>query len=198
MPRIPAAERRAALVQAALRVVATQGVSAATTRAIVAEAGMSLASFHYAFASRDELMHELIAFVVAHEQAAVLPAPDGDASLRDILRAGLQRYADHLRADPLREQAMLELTQQALRSTGMEHLAKLQYDTYFVLAATALTTAAEQTGTAWTRPVDEVARLLVVLTDGLTITWLVERDDAAAASIMDFAADALAGLGRQL
>ncbi|MET0853994.1 MAG: TetR family transcriptional regulator [Microterricola sp.] len=198
MPRIPAAERRAALVQAALRVVATQGVSAATTRAIVAEAGMSLASFHYAFASRDELMHELIAFVVAHEQAAVLPAPDGDSSLRDIIRAGLQRYADHLRADPLREQAMLELTQQALRSTGMEHLAKLQYDTYFALAATALTTAAEQTGTAWTRPVDEVARLLVVLTDGLTITWLVERDDAAAASIMDFAADALAGLGRQL
>lgn len=158
---------------------------------------MSLASFHYAFASRDELMHELIAFVVAHEQAAVLPAPDCDASLRDILRAGLQRYADHLRADPLREQAMLELTQQALRSTGMEHLAKLQYDTYFALAATALTTAAEQTGTAWTRPVEEVARLLVVLTDGLTITWLVERDDAAAASIMDFAADALAGLGRQ-
>lgn len=197
MPRIPAAERRTALVEAALRVVATQGVSAATTRAIVAEAGMSLASFHYAFASRDELMHELIAFVVAHEQAAVLPAPDGDASLRDIIRAGLQRYADHLRADPLREQAMLELTQQALRSTGMEHLAKLQYDTYFALAAAALTTAAEQTGTAWTRPVDEVARLLVVLTDGLTITWLVERDDAAAASIMDFAADALAGLGRQ-
>ncbi|RZU65907.1 TetR family transcriptional regulator [Microterricola gilva] len=198
MPRIPAAERRTALVEAALRVVATQGVGAATTRAIVAEAGMSLASFHYAFASRDELMHELIAFVVAHEQAAVLPAPDGDASLRDIIRAGLQRYADLLRADPLREQAMLELTQQALRSSGLAHLAKLQYDNYFALAAAALATAAEQTGSTWTRPVDEVARLLVVLTDGLTITWLVERDDAAAASIMDFAADALAGLGRQL
>ncbi len=196
MARISAAERRAALVQAALRVVATQGVSAATTRAIVAEAGMSLASFHYAFASRDELMHELITFVVAHEEAAVLPGPYGDASLRDIIRAGLQRYADLLRANPLREQAMLELTQQALRSEGMAHLARLQYDHYHTLAAAALTAAAEHTGTLWSRPVEEVARLLVVLTDGLTVSWLVDRDDAAAASIMDFAADSLAGLGR--
>ena len=39
MNRIPADQRRALLVQAALRVIAKQGVSGATTRAIVAEAG---------------------------------------------------------------------------------------------------------------------------------------------------------------
>lgn len=198
MPRIPAAERRAALVQAALRVVATQGLAAATTRAIVAEAGMSLASFHYAFASRDELMHELVVFVVDHEESAVLPAPGETGSLRDTLRAGLQRYADLLRADPLREQAMLELTQHSLRSAGMEHLARLQYERYYSLAAAALETAAAQTGHTWTLPVNEVARLLVVLSDGLTISWLVDRDDAAAASVMDFAADAVARLGKPL
>ena len=55
MTRIPAAERRAALIDAALRVVSRNGLAQATTRAIVAEAGMSLASFHYAFESRDEL-----------------------------------------------------------------------------------------------------------------------------------------------
>lgn len=198
MVRIAAADRRAALVQAALRVVAAKGVSAATTRAIVAEAGMSLASFHYAFASRDELMNELVAFVVGHEESAVLPAPDARGSLRDVLRAGLQRYAELLRADPLREQAMLELTQHALRTAGMEHLARLQYERYYALAAAALVTAAEQTAHSWTQPVDEIARLLVVLTDGLTISWLVDRDDAAAASVMDFAADAVARLGRPL
>ena len=40
----------------ALTVIARDGVHAATTRAIVAEAGMALASFHYAFRSRDELI----------------------------------------------------------------------------------------------------------------------------------------------
>lgn len=198
MARIPASERRAALVQAALRVVATQGLAAATTRAIVAEAGMSLASFHYAFASRDELMHELVTFVVEHEESAVLPAPSDGASLRDTIRAGLQRYAELLRSDPLREQAMLELTQHALRSEGMEHLARLQYQRYYALAAAALDTAAAQTHHRWTQPVDQIARLLVALTDGLTMSWLVDRDDAAAASVMDFAADAVAQLGRPL
>ena len=61
--RIPAAERRSALIEAALRVVARNGLAQATTRAIVAEAGMSLASFHYVFDSRDELIDELITTV---------------------------------------------------------------------------------------------------------------------------------------
>ncbi|MFP3394334.1 TetR family transcriptional regulator, partial [Brevibacillus sp. SIMBA_076] len=60
MTRIPVADRRMALVQAALRLIARDGVAAATTRRIVAEAGMPLASFHYVFSSRDELMGELI------------------------------------------------------------------------------------------------------------------------------------------
>ena len=71
MNRIPADQRRALLVQAALRVIAKQGVSGAATRAIVAEAGMSLASFHYAFRSHDEMMRELVAYVVDAESMAL-------------------------------------------------------------------------------------------------------------------------------
>ncbi|MDN5821519.1 MAG: TetR family transcriptional regulator, partial [Brachybacterium sp.] len=74
MARTPVEERRRALIVAAFRVVASQGLSAASTRAIVAEAGMSLASFHYAFESRDELIDLLITEVLANEEKAVLPA----------------------------------------------------------------------------------------------------------------------------
>lgn len=56
MARIPVEERREALIDAAFRVIGEQGLSRASTRAIVAEAGMSLASFHYAFESRDQLL----------------------------------------------------------------------------------------------------------------------------------------------
>ncbi|MGY4857518.1 TetR/AcrR family transcriptional regulator [Cryobacterium sp. AP23] len=204
MTRISAVDRRSALVGAALRVVAERGVAHATTRAIVAEAGMKLASFHYAFESRDELMTELIRSVTADEASAVLPAaPAGEApvapgvdSLRRILRSGLQRYADHLVAEPLREKAMLELTQYALRSPEMQHLAREQYDAYHALAATALESAARQSGCEWLRPVDDVARLLVALTDGVTVAWLVDRDDPATATLLDLAADSVAALGR--
>lgn len=196
MVHIPAAERRDALVQAALRVVAEGGVTAATTRAIAAEAGMPLASFHYVFDSRDELMAHLVTFVVGQEEAAILPEPIEGTDLRGIISAGLWRYADLLRADPLREQAMLELTHYALRSADIADLARRQYEHYFALAASALTAAAAHLGLIWERPVDEVARILVALTDGLTISWLVNRDDAALAAVINFAAESVARLAR--
>ncbi|WP_158865032.1 TetR/AcrR family transcriptional regulator [Leifsonia sp. AG29] len=199
MTRISAAERRTALVQAALRVVAKDGVSAATTRRIVAEAGMSLASFHYVFDSRDELMAELIEAALASEQAdlapVLLPRPgERPTGLREVLRLGLQHYFDGVRAAPERETALLELTQWALREPGFAPLAKRQYDRYFELAAQAVETAARLSGSEWRRPVADIARLLVTLTDGLTVAWLVTRDDDAAEAALDFAADALAAL----
>ena len=72
MARMPATERRVALGHAALVVIARDGIHAATTRAIVAEAGMPLASFHYAVASREELLRDVVDLVVAGEGAATL------------------------------------------------------------------------------------------------------------------------------
>ena len=191
MTRIPASERRAALIDAALRVVSRNGLAQATTRAIGAEAGMSLASCHYAFESRDELVDELITTVIGREQQAVLPDPITGQTLREILEAGLLRYFEHLRADPEHEQAMLELTQYALRSPERHPLAAAQYARYAELAAHALELAAKQSGARWRSPVDRVARVLVAFTDGLTLTWLVERDDDAARAVVAAAADAL-------
>ncbi|AWB94882.1 TetR family transcriptional regulator [Agromyces badenianii] len=189
--RIPASERRAALVQAALRVVSRRGIAQATTRAIVAEAGMSLASFHYAFDSRDELIDELITTVVAREQEAVLPEHLEGHDLREMLEAGLLRYFDHLRADPEHEQAMLELTQYALRSPERHPLALAQYARYAELGARSLEAAAERAGVVWRTPVEQVARVLIAFTDGLTLTWLVARDDDDARAVAHAAADAL-------
>jgi AcrR family transcriptional regulator len=197
MTRMSVSERRAALVTAALSVIARDGVAAATTRAISTEAGMPQASFHYAFESRDELMREVVKHVVAGEERAILPATDPASAppdLREALRTGLRYYYAGVVADPGHERAMFELSQHSQRTPGAEHLARLQYESYFALADAALRAAAELTGARWNRPVDEIARLLVGLTDGLTSTWLATRDDAAALRLVDFAADALARL----
>jgi AcrR family transcriptional regulator len=196
--RIPAAERRAALIDAALRVVSREGIAQATTRAIVAEAGMSLASFHYAFASRDELLDELIATVVAREQQAVVPVPAPGRGLRELLETGILAYFEHLRADPAHEQAMLELTQYALRSPERLPLAVAQYARYRELAERSLVLAAELSGARWRVPVAEAARVLVAFTDGLTLTWLVDRDDVAAQAVARAAADALSRMADPL
>ncbi|WP_164863581.1 TetR/AcrR family transcriptional regulator [Agromyces sp. LHK192] len=194
MTRIPAPERRHALIEAALRVVARDGIAQATTRAIVAEAGMSLASFHYAFESRDEMLDELIRTVVEREQSALNPPMDPGVSLRDRIAHGLHLYFDHLRADPDHERVMLELTQYALRDPERRPLAVAQYARYRALAAGALERGIAGSGSRWRVPVEQVAQALVAMTDGLTMTWLVDRDDAAAGRFIAAAADTIAGM----
>lgn len=153
---------------------------------------MSLASFHYAFESRDQLLELLITEVLASEQRAILPANLKGKSLTALLTEGLQGYLDHLRADPGREQAMLELTQYALRSALP--LAEGQYVQYTRFALESLELAARQTDSEWTVPTPVVARLLVALTGGFTISWLIDRDDAHARASVEAAATAIASL----
>ena len=194
MTRLPSAQRRSLLVKAALDVIAEKGVTGATTRAIVAVAGMSLASFHYAFRSHDEMMRELIAHVVGAETAAVELTLRAGTDIRSALRAGLQAYLDYVVADPAHERALQELVHYAMRTPGLEHLAQAQYEAYRVGVTRVIEHGAAAAGVSWTVPVDEVARFAVTFTDGVTLAWLADRDTEAAERVLDFAADSLAAL----
>ena len=194
MPRIPSSDRRALLVQAAIRVIAKHGVAGATTRAIVGEAGMSLASFHYAFRSHSEMMREVVAYVVGAEVDSVFATLRLGSSIRDAVRGGLQSYLDYVIADPGHEQVMQELVHYALRTPGLESLAAEQYEAYHAAVTGVLLEGAAVSGVEWAVPVADVARLVVTITDGVTLAWLANRDTAAAERVLDFAADSLAAL----
>lgn len=181
------------LARAALRVIARDGVHAATTRAIVAEAGMPLASFHYAVASRDELLRDVVDLVVGSQGTAAfgtldLVAPDVRTAIRGVLGSNL----DILRADPARQQAMFELTQYALRTPTLEGFPAEQFGVYRGLAARLLEAGAARYRVTWDAPISDLAALAVALSEGATLTWLATRDDDAAERLLDLAADAIA------
>jgi AcrR family transcriptional regulator len=158
----------------------------------VAEAGMPLSSFHYAVASRDELLRDVVELVVSEEGNAALTSLLGQAdSPREAIRLALAAYLDLVRHDPGREQAMFELTQYALRAPALADLPADQYARYHGLARGLLNAGAHRLGIRWSVPSDDLARLLVTLTDGITLAWLADRDDAAADRAMALAADAL-------
>jgi AcrR family transcriptional regulator len=194
MSRIASSERRALLVKAALRVIAAHGVPAATTRAIVGEAGMSLASFHYAFRSHDEMMRELVAHVVDGESLAAFAALRPGNDIRTCLRDALHAFLGYVVDDPEHEQVMQELLQYALRTPGLEALASEQYAAYYGAASELLIEGATAARVSWTLPVADLARMVVATTDGVTLAYLVDRDAAAAGRVLDFAADSLAAL----
>jgi AcrR family transcriptional regulator len=196
--RIPAAERRDALAHAALVVISRDGLAAATTRAIVAEAGMPLASFHYAVGSRDELLRDVVELVVAEEGVAALaPLLAQAGSIREAARLALTGYLEFVRRDPGHEQAMFELTQYALRTPGLDDLPAEQYARYHALAVELLDAATARLHPDWRVPMPDLARLLVSLSDGLTLAWLADRDDEAAARSIELAAEAIAGFARE-
>jgi AcrR family transcriptional regulator len=214
--------RRAELLQAALRVMSRDGVAAGTTRAIVAEAGMPLATFHYCFRSRNELLRELITLVTTMERdaaAAAMAAGDhgGDATasdgddgddgapgagatphdhdhFRETLRQGLRGYIGLLTENPGHELFLFELNHYALRTPELRDLAIEQYRRYYDTATQLLVTAAEVGGMRWTVELPVLARLVVTLTDGATTTWLADRDTDATLAALDLAADYVAGL----
>jgi AcrR family transcriptional regulator len=193
MARMAATERREVLARAALAVIAREGVHAATTRAIVAEAGMPLASFHYAVASRDELLKDVVELVVGSQDSAAfgtleLDAPDVRTAIRGVFGSNF----DILRADPVRQQAMFELTQYALRTPTLDDFPVAQYDVYRGLAVRLLEAGAARYRVTWDVPVSDLAALAVGLSEGATLTWLATRDDDAAERLLDLAADAIA------
>jgi AcrR family transcriptional regulator len=196
MARVPATERRKQLVQAAFRVIAKEGFGAVTTRRVCAEAGASLAAFHYCFTSKQELLAELTEQTVA----ALVEAQAGRVHIRDgvqgSLRATLREYWATVEAEPDREPVLMALTQHALNEPTLEGVAQKQYAAYHRTARTTLETIADACGVEWSVPVEQLARMIVVVTDGVTLAWLVDRDGAAARTALDAFSDQLATYAR--
>ncbi|HLH20667.1 MAG TPA: TetR/AcrR family transcriptional regulator [Bryobacteraceae bacterium] len=102
------------IFDAAERLIAAQGYSATSLRQIIAEAGVNLASVHYHFGSKEELLDELIhrkadlvnrkrLELLERAKAAAGPAP---VPLVAILEAFLLPVAEVATADPQFVQVM--------------------------------------------------------------------------------------------
>ncbi len=194
MARLPSAERRRQLTEAAIRAMARDGVPRTTTRSIAAEAGVSLSVFHYCFHSKQELLESVITTITGHYVTVVKEAIRPRATLEETVRAGFQAYWDHVRAHPDEHMLTYELTQYALRQPGFEHLARRQYELY-AEAYTELIEQLRQTmGLRLRVPVPVLARYLAAMTDGLTLNYLVLGDDSAWTGILDTVTAHVAGL----
>ncbi|MGW0558772.1 TetR/AcrR family transcriptional regulator [Streptomyces sp. NPDC002926] len=196
MARMPSAERRRQLIEAAIRAMTRDGVSRTTTRSIAAEAGVSLSVFHYCFDSKQALLESVIAAITDHYVTVVKEAIRPKATLRETIRAGFQAYWDHVSANPGEHMLTYELTQYALRQPGFDHLARRQYELYSDTYTELIEQLRRSMKFELRVPVPVLARYLAVMTDGLTLNFLVLGDDTAAADILDTIADQVVSLVR--
>jgi len=192
MARIPAVQRREELIAAAWRVMASEGVPAATTRRIVAEAGMQLGTFHYCFRSKDELVRELVEREVRAE-IEVATAPFAKATdVSAALAAGFASIWQALTADRDRQLVINELTALSLRDPEFSPLPQWRYARYLEVIEALITGLASSAGVRWPVPVPDLSRLVLSVLVGAVDVWLVTGESAAGARGLELFARQLA------
>ncbi len=104
------AQRRDAIADAAITLVATRGLRGLTHRAVDAEAGLPPGSTSYYLRTRDALLAACLDRLLALDERAIFPAGPAAPPL-EVLVAGVLRIA----GDPVRTVARYELALEATR-----------------------------------------------------------------------------------
>jgi AcrR family transcriptional regulator len=176
MPKLPADIRRVQLIEAAIAVSTKEGIDAATTRRVAREAGVSVGVVHYCFGTKEKLFEEVIRTIVGQMAEVSTPEPLPGDDLRSFLSRAAEAYCSAVEVDPDRRRLTYELTTYTVRTPNALGLGRLQLDCYLGAAQEFFERAAQMTNVTWTVPVETLARLLIALTEGTTLAWLVDRN----------------------
>lgn len=191
--RLSAAERRRLLVAAALRVMRRDGVAAATTRAICAEAGMPHGAFHYCFHTKKDLYAALLATEVEVDLDDLWAGITTDIPVEESIRMLLLGYWTAIEAEPDAQLVLYELGDLALRDPDLQDLAQWEQQAAVEKATEAVARLAAEGGFALRRDPRAVAELVVSTLDGVARAWLRHRDDGRARATLTDLACLLAG-----
>ncbi|MFE3059433.1 TetR/AcrR family transcriptional regulator [Nocardia sp. NPDC059239] len=180
MAYLTASERRSRIVEAAARVIARDGLAAASTRRIAEEAGVNLAALHYSFDGKDEIY---IAVDDALRTMVMRTAIDtGEPpTRRSVARSLISRFQDKLGTDREIALAQYELLLWALRSADKADLAAASYQKFITAFA------AEFDGAVDARPGDAevLARYTIGAIDGLYMQHLAAGTNGVSDAELD-------------
>lgn len=167
MARTPQKERRAQLVTAAKHVMLTRGLSQVTVREVAQEASASVASVHYAFRDKDELVEEALQALMGDFEESVITPVARCSSLQEAVECLLTGYWQWLTATPKLERVV---TDAGLRPAHADQPTSVAMGLEMVRRA--LAAHAEDCAV----DLDEFAHLLLVIIDGATLVYAVEGD----------------------
>ena len=194
MAYVPVEQRRAQLVEAALQVLARDGVVGATARRIADEAGVPVGTVHYCFGDKDELYAAVLDRLTDELLAVARRRPQVAADLVGTLRAGLERLWPVVGGDRGLQSAAFELTLVATRTPALAALARRQYATCLTAVGAFLGAAAAGHGLRLPEPdAERLARWTVATVDGAVMQLLVDGDEAAAYAVLEDFLAVLAG-----
>ncbi|ADG78869.1 Transcriptional regulator, TetR family OS=Tsukamurella paurometabola (strain ATCC 8368 / DSM/ CCUG 35730 / CIP 100753 / JCM 10117 / KCTC 9821 / NBRC 16120/ NCIMB 702349 / NCTC 13040) OX=521096 GN=Tpau_2260 PE=4 SV=1 [Tsukamurella paurometabola] len=195
MPYVDSAVRAPQIVAAARRVLIRDGVARASLRSVAAEAGIPLGTLQHVFPSKQLLLQAVIEQVVDDIADVLRRSAETDGGLEHAIRRGLANFWSELVEGRRELQALqYELTTHAVRTPGLEHLAREQYERYVDAVRHWCVEAATRSGEVSSVPYDRLARLTVAAIDGLILQQIADPDPARSANDLASIADMIVGL----
>jgi TetR/AcrR family transcriptional regulator len=147
-------QTRAAILKAAVREFAREGVAGARTDAIARSAGVNKALLYYYFKDKEALYQAVLDEVFSGVRAAILNALAQDLPPRERLRAYTSAHFDYIASNPLYPRIVhAEFLRAGRDPSRLQRVAKQYFQPIFVNIA-ALLSEGEKSGDF--RPVDPV------------------------------------------
>jgi AcrR family transcriptional regulator len=173
-------ERRTTILDAAIAVLARDGIAETTTRKIAAEASVNQAMLRYYFGSKDDLLFAVLQEMMRQTREVVQRATLSGQDLRAMLLEGLLGFWQHFESRPELQVLQYELTLYALRNPTSAWLAREQYDGYCAVVETLFTEGLAATSQSSAVPLPELARFVVAGIDGLILQFISAPDPTRA------------------
>jgi AcrR family transcriptional regulator len=188
MAHVPAAVRRTQIIEAAAAVIARDGVAGATTRRIAAEAKLSLATLHYVFKTKDDILAAVLESLIDHASQdnstiaahLVTPPGAGPPALSEVTRHLVRTAWGLVCGDLVTQRVEYELTLYEMRTTEAAHLGRALRDYHLTAVEQIIRRTLEHTGQTSHIPPRELAHLVYCAIDGVLLDYLVDPDAAQA------------------
>ncbi|KXP15050.1 TetR/AcrR family transcriptional regulator [Tsukamurella pseudospumae] len=179
MPYVESAVRGPQIVAAARAVLIRDGVAKTSLRAVASEAGIPLGTLQHVFPSKQRLLQAVIEQVVDDISEVLRSAADTESGLAHAIAQGLRNFWSTLVEGHRGLQVLqYELVTHALRTPGLEDLARMQYRRYAEVVQQWCTEAADRSHERSAVPYDRLARVLVAAVDGLILQQVSDPDGA--------------------
>lgn len=187
-------ERRDRLVDAALQLAADQGIEHVNLRAAAHSAGIAWEAAQEVFDDHTDLLQAMSTSVTTKNISPETLKLDAEGPVGEVLEAVALQVWAALSARRDYQLISYEIALIALRRTVLRPLVTAQYDKARAFALSILIPFAEHQGITWSRPIDEIARYTATFLDGVSMAWVVDRDDDAAAEQVRMMAQYLSSL----
>jgi AcrR family transcriptional regulator len=188
--RVSAEDRKEQLISATVELMRREGVQSVTIRAIAKEAKAPLATAHYCFSNKEELME-----AAAEAWFKNLSRFSSDVPVHLGLRKAVEQVAEGywraLEEEPARILSEIELMLWATRNAAVSPLAAKIYPAYEVELGNIFSSAAQNAGDQCLMEFAALVRIFLMIYDGAAIQFMTDPKAADHRAMFFMMIDAL-------